>query len=162
VLFPVVVRSLERKQRRDLHGYWDRKWSALSRRTSTQPLTVATPGEYNALTFFNELMRDDIVSLSMHFNPRLHTVGNEIILNALSFGIPVAMWSRAEEMDDGIGSKLTTALTGDVRDLPKEVLKQRRTARARNDTKGWASVVLLWDDPTRIPGEKLNKLVAPA
>ncbi|GGZ86478.1 hypothetical protein GCM10010329_02900 [Streptomyces spiroverticillatus] len=151
----VVLRSLERINRPDLHDRWWRRWDAF------------VAGQAGRVHWFPEdgrphLLSDPppaVVVLSRPPQGGRSTQGERRELDELSealrVGVPVVLWDRRGERDPAFRTALNQLLTEyDPRRLP-ELVRGLRTAVASSDAEEYFSVgrhvALLWDDPERMP-----------
>ncbi|MEU1517113.1 hypothetical protein ABZ490_34030 [Streptomyces sp. NPDC005811] len=151
----VVVRSLERLSRQDLHGRWGRRWEAF------------TQGRAGRVHWFPEDGRSHLLSepppavVVLSGPPDGARSGTgapgspDELVEALRAGAPVVIWDK---WGDG-GATFHTALRSllgrkDPRRLP-EVVRALRIASIDGDPEGdvmvGRHVALLWDDPNRMP-----------
>ncbi|WUR84456.1 hypothetical protein OG967_39635 [Streptomyces phaeochromogenes] len=153
---PVVVRSLERLDRRDLHGRWGSRWDALSE------------GHAGHIHWFPEdgitrLLSDPppaVVVLSVppggtHHGAEGDYLAPDELGEALRAGVPVVIWDRRGVGDAASRTALQTILNShDPRLLPS-VFRTLRIASRGSDSKDAPTVgrhlALLWDDPYRLP-----------
>jgi hypothetical protein len=154
----VVVRSLDRLNRRDLHGGWVRRWDAFAQ------------GRAGRVHWFPEdgrphLLSDPppaVVVLSAPPSPRAvrRARGSvDELAEALRVGVPVVLWDRRGEDDQAFREALRSLLNRhDPRELPS-VVRALRIASGDRDPEGKTEedfivgrhVALLWDDPNRMP-----------
>ncbi|MFI8088766.1 hypothetical protein ACIF9R_10670 [Streptomyces sp. NPDC086080] len=152
----VVVRSMERIDRRDLHGRWGRRWEAF------------TAGRAGRVHWFPEDGRSHLLSeptpaVVVLSGPAGGAAGPgaaegeqlDELSEALRVGVPVILWDRREGRDPQFRSVLRALMDRhDVRDLPI-VVRALRTASGTRDAEGRCvvgrHVALLWDDPDRMP-----------
>lgn len=153
----VVIRSMERLGRRDLHGSWGRRWEAFS------------TGRAGRVHWFPEdgrphLLSDPPPAVVVLSEPAgggtSHPAGRtdgqlDELSEALRVGVPVILWDRREGMDERFRTALRALIDhNDPRDLPT-VVRRLRTASDSRDAEGHfvvgRNVALLWDDPDRMP-----------
>lgn len=163
--YVVIVRDLQRQRRSTSVLKWRQKWAL----TTMTDLVSACPGLWiscedappddRALRLAYD--REASVALGITFQPKLNG-RNSPLPTALNRGIPVAIWRREECDGHGpsappgqcVGARFRIQLTDqladwDIHELPKYVYEQRKAALYGDGF--WRDVVLLWDDPDRIP-----------
>lgn len=162
--YPVVVRDVQRMNpasvRRDLTA---KRWRRLRRRGVTRPQRVDCRVRYSDEQFHDWLdAEDECCVLAYAATP---TKGR---LNAaLNAGIPVMLWPRrscaADTHDDCAGAWTLGALVAAIEDdhpdrVPTTVMNLRKRARApqADEHHPGRELVLLWDDPTRMPDPPLS------
>lgn len=163
--YPVVVRSLDRMSRRELHGRWRRRWNWLTANghlnhpDATHWLFndgARTPREL----FANFLIDDFPVAVAMTFPPRDEaSLTSDELTAALYAGIPVMLWCRDTRLADTFADKIRATLAEHgLLELLSQVLRFRRLADS-----GGADVphfghhlTLLWDDASRLPESYLR------
>ncbi|MET8944433.1 hypothetical protein ABZX30_12815 [Streptomyces sp. NPDC004542] len=147
---PVMVRSLDRLERRAMHRNWQKNWlSALAK----------ADGRVHWFPDDNRgLLRTDppaVVVLSTPPRTDADAAGGDELDHALLAGAGIVVWDRRERPDPSFRTHLTEFLGGsDLRRLPAVV--QALRIRAWNGDAGEGSAVgchlaLLWDDPFRLP-----------
>lgn len=154
----VVVRSLDRLNRRDLHGGWVRRWDAF------------TQGRAGRVHWFPEDGRPHLLSdpppavVVLSESPSAQAVRGahgspDELAEALRVGVPVVVWDRRGGRDEAFREALRSLLTRhDPRELP-DVVQALRVASGDRDPGEKAEeefivgrhVALLWDDPSRRP-----------
>jgi hypothetical protein len=151
----VVLRSLDRHDRRDLHGRWGSRWRAF------------TEGKAGRVHWFPEDGRAHLLSEP----PPAVVVLSEApgsawrdgtarrrtdeLGEALRAGVPIVLWDRRGHADPAFRAELRSLLERhDARGLPG-VVRALRIAAADRDAEANAvvgpHVALLWDDPDRMP-----------
>ncbi|NGO41626.1 VMAP-C domain-containing protein [Streptomyces ureilyticus] len=151
----VVVRSLDRHNRRDLHGRWGSRWRAF------------TEGRAGRVHWFPEDGRAHLLSEpppavvvlsgapeSARREDGAHG-GSDELGEALRAGVPVVLWDRRGSSDPAFRTALRDLLDRhDPRGLPG-VVKALRIASSDRDAEAETvvgrHVALLWDDPDRMP-----------
>lgn len=148
---PVMVRSLDRLERRALHGRWQQQWR----------FGVGAGEDFRIHWFPDDQrsrLRTDppaVVVLSSPPGPIGARGGSDELAQALRAGAGVVVWDRRECLDPAFREELTHVLSrSDLRRLPTVV--QTLRIRAWNGDAGEGSAVgchlaLLWDDPFRLP-----------
>jgi hypothetical protein len=159
-LCPVVIRSLERKNARELHRNWWEKWGelqALPYPPTSAPYVVAFP-ETDVETLSQLVECDGIVCVALDYVlPECQEILDPLY-RCFNRGLPVAIWLR-QECDTAVAEQeIRRVLDHNVlRDLPFLIRERRK----RGNADIWKCVSLLWDDPQRIPGDS-RILAAPA
>jgi hypothetical protein len=161
----VIVRDLQRQRRSTSMLKWRQKWELISRTDTVSACPEmwiscdGVPPDDRALRLAYD--REAAVTLGITFRPKLNGRSSHLP-TALNRGIPVAIWRHVECDGHGpavpqgecAGARFRTDLTERLADenileLPKYVYEQRKTALYGDGF--WRDVVLLWDDPDRIP-----------
>lgn len=155
---PVIVRSLERMRRGDLHGHWRRKWRWLATNGHRhEPDAIRWVRRHSAPDALrSELLVDHLpVAVAMAFPPDdSASLANDEFTAALYAGVPIILWCRepalAEEFERGISALLAER---SLAELPQLVLRLRRQAgrSTEQELRLGDHVTLLWDDADRIP-----------
>lgn len=153
---PVVIRPLERLSDPRAQDSLRVKWKDLRMRGETydeEAIHWVERAPDHAAD--NELMRARVCTALAY----ARTAGphqDAALLAALDAGTPVALWHRSSENRASRRTDLESVLRNrGLLELPDVVLGQRVAARhpqARPDHSG-RDLVLLWDDPDRIPAE---------
>ncbi|MCX4987873.1 MULTISPECIES: hypothetical protein [unclassified Streptomyces] len=152
---PVVIRSLERLDRRDLHGRWGRRWDAFAQRRAGSAHWFA----YDSLA---HLLSDPPPAVAVLSSAPGDTSPSgdspphspDELGEALRAGVPVVLWDRRGGGDPDFRAALRAVLeSSDPRRLPTLVKSLRITSRDRDseDPMVGRHVALLWDDPYRLP-----------
>jgi hypothetical protein len=157
----VVVRSLDRLNRRDLHGGWARRWDAFSKGSAGRVHWFPEDGRAHLLSD----PPPAVVVLSAPPGARdAHRARRQLdeLAEALRVGVPVVLWDRREQGDESFRAALRALLDRhDPRELPY-VVKALRVASSGHDPEEpekeaeegcivGRHVALLWDDPSRMP-----------
>lgn len=152
--YPVVVRSLDRMRRKDLHANWRRKWRWLSENVH-EPVERATSwiraGDDPDVLYPTLLVDHVPVAVGLSYSPE-HSdeFGTDSLTAALYAGVPVVFWCRDSELAQRFEEQMSAALAGrGLADVPAQVLRLRRQRDA--DPCLAEHVTLLWDDADRIP-----------
>ncbi|MGK5733328.1 effector-associated domain 2-containing protein [Streptomyces sp. URMC 124] len=157
----VVLRSLDRIDRRDLHGSWSRRWKDF------------TDGCAGRVHWFPEDGRRHLLSdpppavavLSRPPDGARSEEGREgeegpdgrpdELAAALRAGVPVVLWDRRDGLDPSFRTALRSLLNSrDLRGLPSLVKSLRISSGDRDPEEYFLvgrHVALLWDDPNRMP-----------
>jgi len=151
----VVVRSLDRHDRRDLHGRWGSRWQAF------------TEGRAGRVHWYPEDGRAHLLSEPPPAVAVLSSApgsvggeqgahgGSDELGEALRAGVPVVLWDRRGAQDPAFRAALRELLDRhDPRGLPGVVRALRIASNDRDsgaETVVGRHVALLWDDPDRMP-----------
>lgn len=151
---PVVVRSLERIRDRRRHLAWRTRWHTLQEAPHAADW-VASKGAGHRLE--EEITRDErIVTMVLSEPPPGSSEGaaREIRI-ALRTGIPIVIWHRSEPPGPPFLRLVEDLVAGGgMAELPDRASQLRITASMNEDEMGTGrGLVLLWDDPSRLPGE---------
>ncbi|MFG2683439.1 hypothetical protein [Streptomyces sp. NPDC048392] len=151
----VVIRSLERLSRRDLHGRWGRRWDAFTEGRAGRVHWYPEDGRSHLLSEPSPA----VVVLSeppggARDEAGAHR-GEDELVEALRAGVPVVLWDRRGVGDPAFRTALRSLLDRhDLRGLPG-IVKALRVASIDRDPEGdllvGRHVALLWDDPNRVP-----------
>lgn len=180
----VVIRSYERmrKQSKQKDFYWNKKWRKLDWEDSCVNLVNKSPENYSDLdevrvslggkiseceeliTFFGET-----IFLKMFCN--LSNLEKDILLDFIeSEGIPILIWSRCDLRSFKNSTDFDELMQTKLHELPNYVKKQRVSAQKKYliakkqaleiDSSNHLGnhLVLLWDDPNRVPPNQKHKL----
>ncbi len=154
---PVVVRSLERLQRQDLHPQWRKKWQWLTangHRADPRVLHYMRRNDsMSPLALRARLLVDDSVVVHAVGEPPepSATLGEDAFSAALLAGIPVMVWCRDPEHAQAFETWITQTLTQHgVNDLPEQTRRLRLQSESDSQPHG-RHVTLLWDDADRVP-----------
>jgi hypothetical protein len=158
----VVVRSLNRvydpELRQDTWGAWNEKWKA--RPAPPMPFVgnhlywVCNDAELKS-DHFKTLRQDKLVFIALTQVPP-GDAGIDIIAGIIDAGTPIAMWRRekSEEAEADRIELLDLLCEHYSDELPRLVLSRR--ARPETQDSLWRHLVLMWDDPTRLPPDLTN------
>ncbi|MFF0789316.1 hypothetical protein [Streptomyces spiralis] len=151
----VVLRSLDRHDRRDLHGRWGSRWRVFSEGNAGRVHWFPEDGRAHLLSD----PPPAVVVLSSAPGSARRAAGahgrTDELGEALRAGVPVVLWDRRGPADTAFRAQLRDLLARhDLRGLPG-VVKALRIAAADRDPEANAvvgrHVALLWDDPDRMP-----------
>ncbi|MGH3778594.1 MAG: effector-associated domain 2-containing protein [Pseudonocardiaceae bacterium] len=159
--YPVVVRSLDRLRRPDLHAPWERKWRWLTRNDRRadhsyfRDVEVHDQPAVSALRAM--LLRNESpVALVMRTPPlKSDGLSADAFSAGLQGGIPIMVWCRDTTMSKDFQEQIRISLAnGDLLRLPQRVFELRLLAAenaGQGDDHVGCHVTLLWDDFDRIP-----------
>ncbi|MFD5862895.1 VMAP-C domain-containing protein [Streptomyces chartreusis] len=150
---PVLLRSLDRLQRRDTHGKWAVRWRAL------------VGGEAGRAHWFPEdgnarLLSDPVPAVVvLSAPPRGHAEqeqGFDELGECLRVGVPIVVWDRRDGRDEAFRRELSDLLAQNAgSSLPAVVKSLRIQAKDQHSESSSARIgrhlALLWDDPYRLP-----------
>jgi hypothetical protein len=158
--YPVVVRSLDRLSRRELHNAWRHKWRwLLANGHRDEPDAVSwvlipnvrTPGALHA----SLLREQSSVAMAMAFPPEENDeLMQDELTAALYAGVPVVLWCRDTTLHHEFEKETKKMLVGrGLAELPTLVQRLRQQAGEHEDeeTVIGRHLTLLWDDADRVP-----------
>ena len=156
-LFPVVVRSLDRPADPHCRAAWQALWDDLTARGDVYDQQLiswvesAASGQQPQLP---ALAARACTALAYPLLPRPYE--DPVLTAVIRSGVPVALWHRTSSARRTRRAALEEVLRArGLRSLPDVVLSQRVAARYRGAAEDHAGrdLVLLWDDPERVPAE---------
>jgi vWA-MoxR associated protein C-terminal domain/vWA-MoxR associated protein middle region 0/Effector-associated domain 2 len=158
---PLVVRSLDRLRRADLHATWGRKWRWLMVNSRHADIShfhdVDSYGQDAVSALRAMLLRGEPpVALVMRTPPPdSDDLCADVFTAGLYGGAPVMLWCRDSTMSEEFQEQIRERLVnGDLLGLPQRVFELRLLA-AESVGQGrqhiGCHVTLLWDDFDRIP-----------
>ncbi|MFF4190038.1 hypothetical protein [Nonomuraea sp. NPDC001831] len=153
----VVVRSMERLERLDLHGRWMRRWKAFSEERAGRVHWFPEDGRPHLLSdpppavVVLSVAPGEVTGRPAAEGPALDELGE-----ALRVGVPVIVWARTGADSATFRAALRSLLEHreGTRDLPSLVKALRIASngpQTHDDALIGRHVALLWDDPTRMP-----------
>ncbi|KAA2261761.1 hypothetical protein F0L68_15200 [Solihabitans fulvus] len=155
---PVVVRSLDRLQKRELHNEWQRKWRWLTvhghREDPDAIYWLHHQGVRPPALRAGLLRGVPPVALAMAFPPEdKHELIADELTAALYAGMPIVLWCRNALLRQRFEREIRETLTGrGLTELPSQVLRMRREADEVEESEPLGRhLTLLWDDADRIP-----------
>jgi len=164
VVCPVVVRSLDRLDQPDCCEPWRAKWQQLIERGEAYDAEaigwfeeLPTTGEVDAM-----LLTERLCAALAYHRP-VPASEDAILRAAVNNGTPVALWHRPDSNRQGRRHALESVLNGRaLRKLPDVVRNQRAAANhpAGGPDHAGRDLVLLWDDPGRVPDTLIWQLPA--
>jgi hypothetical protein len=154
--YSVMIRSMDRLRRADLHGEWQKKWRRL-KVDGHQPqpgsvMWLSRRGSPAPETLHKTLLQDEsTVALAMSFPPEPSAgLKTDEITAALYAGIPIIIWIRDDRLGPRFENVLREMLDGHgLRELPALLLRLRR--EPDEETSLGSNITLIWDDHDRIP-----------
>ncbi|MDY7085138.1 MAG: hypothetical protein SYR96_08545 [Actinomycetota bacterium] len=152
--YPVVVRSLDRIRDPRRHRVWNQRWGRLRDRPRSVEF-LASRGAAHRLE--EEIQREErIVTMILSEPPpgRSDGAAREIRI-AIRTGVPIVIWHRSHPPTPPF-LELVESLVADggMADLPDRASRLRiTTSMTDDDRQVGRGLVLLWDDPSRLPGE---------
>jgi len=155
--YPVVVRSLERMQTRDIHPPWRQRWNALMNGGRLRcHWHVLTGSEANLELWHAQLASDRSLTSVVLAGPATTGPCLDALKVAMAEGVGLALWDRRESAPGDVVRQVIQALvTGSsVHELPHKVQRIRENASlelgtSREQHTG-RHITLLWDDPNRL------------
>jgi hypothetical protein len=154
--YSVVIRSLDRMRHPGRHRVWRARWDML---TDTPTLARCVYSQDVPRRLEEEINLDSRIVAVVLSEPPRHRQGegmNEIRI-AIRTGIPIIMWHRSQPPDAAFRQGIEDALIhyGEIANLPDRVFELRLSDRAPDDERAEVgrNLVLLWDDPVRLPEE---------
>lgn len=153
--YPVVVRSLDRLRKVQWHRGWRRRWRKLQDRPAATEVYWADPTA-NVVRLRAELTADDrFVALCLSEPPTTDR-GRKELEAGLAAGCPAIIWDRARPMGPDARSAVASMATGGgIAALPARMAALRRQTLlldpGQREGHVGHNLVLLWDDPDRIP-----------
>ncbi|ADP80949.1 hypothetical protein FraEuI1c_2924 [Pseudofrankia inefficax] len=155
--YPVVLRSLERQRTRPWHRVWRLRWrqltDGLADTVHCDPVLDAPDLDQLQAKILTE---ESLVALVLSGPPQGGPAALELRL-ALSCGLPVVAWHRAEQTRDEVADALRAFLTAadgvgltDLRDRLRRLRVQAHLAPADWPDLG-RNLAVIWDDPERQP-----------
>jgi len=156
---PVVIRSLDRLTDPDPNGreYWRARWKELTARGEaydSEAICWVECTHVNGL--FDPALLPTHICTALAYARPYGPHEDPVLLAVLSAGTPVALWHRGLSARKTRRAALEEVLCNrGLRELPDVVFSQRVAAhdpRAAADHAG-RDLVLLWDDPDRVPPE---------
>jgi hypothetical protein len=170
VLYPVVIRSIDRMHNQMVRPLWHRRWQRLRadggsvRDELVHWLEHNGAGDGTVLAKVLTLGKDCPVCLVVPFSTE-HDPVPPALAAGLSAGLPVMLWCRDARAADAFAARIRRELdTHALLHLPARVLRLRQDAAAlgrRADHVG-RHLSLLWDDPHRLPPDPELRAPAPA
>lgn len=158
--YPVVVRSLDRLEKTELHSSWRHKWRRLStnghRENPNAVYWLLEPGHRSPRSMHAGLQREDAtVVVAMGYPPEHgQELTTDELTAALYAGVPVLLWCRDPRLRHEFETEIRDMLTGHgLMELPSQVLRLRQRADEEDNVRAAVGrhLTLLWDDADRIP-----------
>ncbi|GAB2617733.1 hypothetical protein Aab01nite_31210 [Paractinoplanes abujensis] len=152
--YPVVVRSLDRIRDPRRRRAWNQRWGTLRDRPGSAEW-LASRGAGHKL---EEAIRAEerIVTMILSEPPPGASDGaaREIRI-AIRTGVPIVIWHRTERPSPTFLELVENLIVdGGMAELPDRASRLRITTSMNEDDRGVGQgLVLLWDDPSRLPGE---------
>jgi hypothetical protein len=154
--YSVMIRSMDRLQRADLHGEWKKKWHRLKveghQARPESVMWLSHRGSPAPETLHKTLLQDEsTVALAMSFPPEPSAgLKTDEITAALYAGIPIIIWIRDDRLGPRFENVLREMLDGHgLSELPALLLRLRREPDEETPLGG--NITLIWDDHDRIP-----------
>ena len=152
--YPVVVRSLDRIRDPRRRRVWNQRWSRLRDHPRSVEF-LASRGPDHRLE--EEIQREErIVTMILSEPPpgRSDGAAREIRI-AIRTGVPIVIWHRSELPTPTFLDMVESLVAdGGMAELPDRASRLRiTTSMNEDDREVGQGLVLLWDDPSRLPGE---------
>lgn len=159
--YPVVIRSLDRLHNKDWHEFWNTRWNQLTiDEPPTRSVYYATDARgRGGQAYPLEQFLDDqhLVALVLSEPPLTgggH--GSQELRAALSKGLPVVIWHRADRSTTVFRAVLDDLLSDGLKRFPARVDAYRREAAEQKEDGAPSPHVghhltVLWDDAARNP-----------
>jgi hypothetical protein len=158
VIYPVVLRSLERLGRREWHRRWRLRWDSLNTRSATTQTLPSIPAGNDGIDRLEIMLSRDHnhpgVVLSQP--PVRDQTGGRALEMALRVGCPLIIWNRSTNGSDPDFRSIVDELqNGGIGNIPDHLAEQRREVAEldprQRDQHPWYHIAVLWDDPDRKP-----------
>jgi hypothetical protein len=157
--YPVVVRSLDRLGKNELHTSWRHKWRRLSKnghREDPEAVYWLLERGRSPTSLHAGLSREEAsVAVAMGFPPEHNQeLMTDELTAALYAGVPVVLWCRDASLRHRFELVTKDMLAGrGLIELPGQVLRLRQQAEEEDNADGTVGrhLTLLWDDADRIP-----------
>ena len=172
--YEVVVRSLNRIYDSDYKPVWS-TWKKKWQDCPSPPAVVTDSGVYWASPdqdgddqLYNALERTPYIFVAQGTWSAGSSAVHDVIETILDSGIPIALWFRhaadatATAVDVDPVQLRDLVYQSPLRELPQRILNKRKDAVATATPESlWQQVVLLWDDPERLPPDVAFNLQTP-
>jgi hypothetical protein len=166
--YPVVIRSLERLRKPELHRVWLQRWEQLTGLSRAYPSARCAPGDATSDFHLEASIAEDRTITAAVLSERPAPGGGKGLLEfaaAVSGGLPVVAWHRHSDATSTERDELRGLIdTGNPHELRHRArsanIAQLRHSRdlpptARGDGAGNTTtarfIALLWDNPVRQP-----------
>ncbi|WP_432838127.1 effector-associated domain 2-containing protein [Dactylosporangium sp. CA-092794] len=147
VRFVVVVRPDDR----DAVEPWRRRWQVLKHARNAGAETVTLWVPESAAEKIGDIDLDQTWALMAVTCPEA-SCSADTIASLLRPGTPVALWVRGSRDLEAAQRQLTETITAwEVNQIPERVRGMRQVAWAEDQSRDLRDLVLVWDDPTRLP-----------
>ncbi|WP_426753387.1 effector-associated domain EAD1-containing protein [Myxococcus sp. Y35] len=166
--YPVVVRSWERaydpRLSIQVRPDWTRKWKDFQEQppAGLPRAVIWEPDPAEAGALFDRLIEAGVVCLALMHPQEGSAATSEELSACIDSGTPIALWGRKWPAGLVESRVQVQRLLADLRQLPARVRDMR--ARAHEEAHVGHSLVLLWDNPNRLPPDALRtrRLVLPS
>ena len=169
--YPVVLRSLDRIESGDTRGAqrmrnaWERSWERFEQRLAVPNLYFLQRQDCEREILLELLL--DVVCIAFTFTPpKVADENTHIFSTMISAGVPIAFWPRLHDEDLSeleIGNVYHSFLSDcDLFKLPTEIWEKKKR-KLQNEHPLLHHLVLLWDNPNRLPrkGRSRRRAAAP-
>jgi hypothetical protein len=155
MLYPVIVRSLDRMRRPRLHRVWRNRWATMaSSPTINRHWILEDPNARDTWNY--QLQLDESISaVAFPSPPKMSSASaQDQLWIAVHAGVPVMIWDRREQRSAEFESLVDLLAEGP----PMRLLERLRIFRAEAagiDGEGSSNhsrrhITILWDDPTHL------------
>jgi len=154
ILYPVVVRSLDRFKNERFWPSWKAHWDNDKLHKVISDTDVGWMDEDRFRAVYSKLNGTDAICLVMTFpHETIVDPKQAVLLHAIKLGMPIALWARKIDESDDIQKEFNALLAaGPLESLPERVRKKREEKWAAGEEhKAGYNLSLLWDNPNRIP-----------
>ncbi|GHA68254.1 hypothetical protein ACIQRS_10290 [Streptomyces termitum] len=156
LVYPVVLRSLDRMRAKAHHRKWRNRWQQLLDSPDTAcHWDTADRRDHDAVRWSSELVADESLIAVALAAPPVQRPGTRSSLEvALRAGVPTVFWDRRPQPAADFRKRARKLLKGKAVDLPQRVQllrKEAATATAgQRDTHVGRHLAVLFDDPDRL------------
>ncbi len=158
LVYPIVVRSLERMQASHWHRVWHQRWDVLMNDRSTARLHFAQLADTTEPHRIDAILSDlrYVLMVLTAAPPRQPQPGTDELTAALRSGLPALLW-HPDVSSEALQETVTRLVASDgLGDLPGRAQASRQAAfqevPASCDADIIRGLVVLWDDPDRLVG----------
>jgi hypothetical protein len=166
--YPVVLRSLDRIESGDTHGAqrmrnaWERSWERFEQQLAVPNLYFLQRQDCQREILLELL---DVACIAFMFTPPKVVDENiHIFSTMISAGVPIAFWPRLHDKDLSeleISHVYNSFLSDcDLSKLPTEIWEKKKCKR-QDEHPLLRHLVLLWDNPNRLPRKGRRRAAAP-
>jgi hypothetical protein len=164
IQFPLVIRSLERIRASQWHRVWRGRWRSIAEGAARPGLVHRAAHDHTDVQLEAALERDGkAVVLVLSEPPLPDTTGERQLRAGLRSGMSVIVWNRHSSPQEALCEIVESLIavgpddqSGGLALLPQGVAELRRTAWDEDPYEAEGRIghglVILWDDPDRLPG----------
>ncbi|WP_285474716.1 hypothetical protein [Actinoplanes sp. NBRC 101535] len=151
--YAVVVRSLERMRNRHRHAFWWQRWRTVA---DTPGFALSRHAQDHPHGLAESIAQDTrIVALVLSGPPEpVRSDGMKEIGMAVRAGIPIIVWHRRRAPTPQFREIVDNSIRfGEITELPDRAFRLRLAHWVDDDERADISrnLVVLWDDPIRVP-----------